>query len=284
MIKALRALDRRYTALPLWVRIIIALALFVTFVVQTQTGQICPAAVGSLLTGNLRSNDLPQGIEAFRVETLDGENLEVWKLEVQNSPHIALFFHGNGGTLDKFYPYQLWLAELGYTSYSFDYRGFGYSSGWPSQAGIKEDASSVEKFILEKEGITSEQLTSVGYSIGTAPAAYLASIHEPKSLVLLAPFTSIDAVVANHPFFRFFGSFLDWHLPTKTWVASLKKTCLLVAHGDKDTIIAPAFGHEVYTAYQGSGRKEFLALPTTNHNDILNDKDIIGEAILRCRN
>ncbi len=271
-------------SLPAWFRIIIALIVFCVFVVSTQTIQIFPGVLFSFGRGSVRDPaSLPAGVASFTVKTSDAESLELWKLSPENpTGKAAIFFHGNGGSLEMFFPFQRWLADLGFTTYSYDYRGYGLSTGWPSEEGMKEDVRSVWRFLSETDQIESSNLTIVGFSVGTPLAAYLASEHEPKTLALLAPFPSVDAVVETHPVFRFLKRFLRWHLPAAEWIGKLKHSCFLVANGSRDAILSPGLAYEVFNAYQGSGRKELLGLSGPGHNDLLRKKDELSAALLRC--
>lgn len=268
-------------------RIVIATAFFCVFVVSTQTALIFPGVLFSFYRGTVREPaSLPGGVQSFMIPTQDGETLEVWKLLPLNAGngYSALFSHGNGGSMEMFFPYQEWLSSLGFTVYSYDFRGYGLSSGWPSKEGTLEDIRSVYKFLTEKEGVSSDKLFIVGFSIGTAPAAYLASLHEPKALILLAPFASIGAEVERHPIFliRYLSAFLRWHLPVVDWTHMLKSSCFAVVNGTRDTVISPGVGLEVFDSYAGTGQKTFKSLNGLGHNDLLLKRDELSAVIMSC--
>jgi len=81
--------------------------------------------------------------------------------------------------------------------HAFNYRGFGASTGRPSERGVKADALA----LLRAVGIASP-LTIVGRSLGTAVALWLAREARPRRLVLMSPFESVPAVLRARPLGR----------------------------------------------------------------------------------
>ncbi len=78
--------------------------------------------------------------------------------------------------------------------HAFNYRGFGASTGRPSERGAKADALA----LLRVVGAASP-LTIIGRSLGTAVALWLAREARPRHLVLMSPFESVPAVLRARP-------------------------------------------------------------------------------------
>ncbi len=79
------------------------------------------------------------GVEDLRLETQDGETLVAWYIPARGGRPLILYFHGNGGSLvDRAFRFRL-LAESGYGVLAVSYRGYGGSSGSPSEAGLMRD-------------------------------------------------------------------------------------------------------------------------------------------------
>lgn len=264
------SLNRRYLKLPLWLRLPIAFLGVSIFFVVTQDTQIFPGALGSLFKSNQREvSTLPEGVIGRFVETLDGERLEVWKLPVVGSKSAAVIFHGNAGDVENFFPYQKFFQQLGITSYGFDYRGFGKSSGWPSEEGLEADAHAVLRHVTEVERVPADSLILVGVSIGTGPASFAARVYKPKTLLLISPFISLPEAVATVPLFGLLHPFIRHEFPVAENVRSLKGTCVIVAHGQKDSVIPSAQGRAVADAAP-PGTATFLLVQGASHNDVLN--------------
>ena len=105
--------------------------------------------------------------ERHRVTTSDGEELDVWWMPQAGGP--AIFCHGNAGNLaDRMVIFQ-YLHRAGFQVLAFDYRGYGSSSGKPSEEGLYRDADAVWQFATENIGIPSEN----GFSTDGASAVVL---------------------------------------------------------------------------------------------------------------
>jgi fermentation-respiration switch protein FrsA (DUF1100 family) len=265
--------------------VIISLSLVIPalIVILTQDLQIFPGAVGGLFERRTRDREsIPSGVESLRVMTADHESLEVWRLSVPHSRRVAVVFHGNAGDVANFFSYQKYFAEMGVTSYGFDYRGYGTSTGWPSEEGLYRDADAVIEEALQRESLARSALIVTGISIGTGPAAYAAAKYQPGVALLITPYTSLPDVIGATPLFGIFRPFV-WHtFPVKRFIATLSGTCVVIAHGKNDTIIPFDMGHQVYQAAQHL-RATLVTSPTAGHNNIFSQTvGEITEAIKGC--
>ena len=108
-------------------------------------------------------------------------------------------FHGNGGSLrwreERFRD----LIDDGSGLVALSYRGYGGSSGRPTEKGLIEDAEVTYAFAVAR--YAAERLVLWGESLGSALAIALAADNRVGSLVLEAPFTSAVDVGAQHYWF-----------------------------------------------------------------------------------
>jgi uncharacterized protein len=77
--------------------------------------------------------------------------------------------------------------------YLMHYRGYGSSSGRPSEAALFADALALFDLVRA----THQDVVVVGRSLGSGVAVYLASRRPVSRLVLVAPFDSVLAVAAR---------------------------------------------------------------------------------------
>ncbi len=287
--RKLTSIRQGFDSLPFWqkvpLRALIATMGFVFFLVTTQSIQIFPGAVTSLFNTNSTRQPrlLPQEVESIRIKTKDGELLESWRLPISNSSLIAIIFHGNAGDVANFFTYQQYFKSIGITSYGFDYRGFGTSTGWPSEEGLEFDAEAVVEYVLQREHISPQELILVGVSIGSGPASYSAKKFSPKSLVLFSPFESLVKLVEEMPLLGFLSPLLFFEFPVAQNVASLSRSCLVVAHGEKDDIIPFEQGRNVFKSYSGDALSAFVESSVASHNDILfKTHERVTSALKRC--
>ena len=124
----------------------------------------------------------------------------------------VLFLHGNGGTRvlrSRVQHYQAFAARLRANVFTPEYRGFGDSSGVPSEAGLTTDALAAWDW-LRAHGAAPEDVLVVGNSLGTGVAVQFASAlqemqlergvepQNPRGVVLLAPFSSIESLLDTY--------------------------------------------------------------------------------------
>jgi len=251
-------------------RIILAAIAISAIVILTQSIQIFPGAVFSLFSGTTERTNLPEHVESIFIETADHQRLELWRLPVADSKQVAVIFHGNAGDVANFFPYQQHFAQAGISSYGFDYRGFGRSSGWPTtERGLYLDAEAVVDYVLDREGIKADSLIITGISIGSGPATYITNKIEPGAVMLFSPFISLPEVIRTVPLFGLLYRFSFYQFPVLYNVAALQTACLIVIHGERDDIIPVEQGKAVFAAYQGSGYSELIISEVASHNDLL---------------
>lgn len=258
-------------------RALVAVLMVCLMYILFQEILIFPALTASLFVSKERLPEtLPNGVKSHFVRTSDGETLEVWALKATPQPQpgtpvgkIALLFHGNGETVENVYPVQRWLLALGIASYSFDYRGFGKSSGWPSEDGLYLDAKAVWEFIEREESLTPKDLIVYATSIGTGPGAWLAQEYQVGTLVLMAPFTSLIDVIKGQFFVSLLRDFSWYQFPVGDYVAKLETTCLVVAAGRSDSVIPFELSKQVVDRYRGSGKRHTIFSDSAGHNNLL---------------
>lgn len=265
-------------------RACLAALIVAAVMVLSQDLQIFPGLVDGLFSSNLREpGTLPPGVESHFIETADGEKLESWYLPVTGSEYAVVIFHGNAGTVEGFFPYQQWFREIGISSIGFDYRGFGKSSGWPSEEGLYQDGEAAWQFARMTTGLAPEKIILFGISIGTGLAARVARDHQPGILVLLAGYTSLVDVVREMPLLGHLAPLLRYRLPTADYLKELRRTCVVAAHGRLDDTIP--FSHLAGIRAAVGGELSFREIVSENagHNDLFYaEKKRLGSGISGC--
>jgi pimeloyl-ACP methyl ester carboxylesterase len=272
-------------ALP---RIVVTAAAIAAIVILFQDTLIYPSAHFSFSDPPPRDpRTIPPEVESVMVSTLDGQRLEVWRYPVRpragQPKRVAIISHGNGGDVSSMFSYQEWFESLGITSYAFDYRGYGHSTGWPSESGIQEDERALWKYVTDRENVAAENVILLGLSLGTGPSSYLASLYSPKALVLIAPYTSLVDVVNDRPFYKYISAFLWSRFPSKEYLTKLTTTCVVAAHGERDREILPHHLKDLAGVYKGSGGFTALFNAQADHNTIFDaERKHIGDALKFC--
>ena len=201
----------------------------------------------------------------LKISTADGETLHAWWLEHPAARAQVIFWHGNGGNLSLWLDVIAGLRARGFSVMAVDYRGYGASTGKPSERGLYRDADAAVRLFgdrLKKPGVPVIQW---GRSIGSVVAAHAASTG-PDAVVLESPFPDIRAVFAGNPLMKFLSLFSSYRFPTSRLLERYDGP-LLVIHGDADTIIPFRAGQQVYERARGA-RKTFTVIPGGDHNDL----------------
>lgn len=119
------------------------------------------------------------------------QRLKLWQIH-QHKPAI-IYFGGNAEAVENNIPeFDQALAE--HTVYLVNYRGFGGSSGKPSEQALFEDALTIYDAIKDKH----DNISVIGRSLGSGVAVYLATQRDIDKIVLVTPYDSIKNVAKSH--------------------------------------------------------------------------------------
>lgn len=149
----------------------------------------------------------------------------------QPAPAV-LYFHGNAEIIDNQSRIVSRYNDLGVSVLLVEYRGYGRSTGKPSQAGILEDALAFHNALSQRDDVDADRIFYHGRSLGGGVATALASEQSPKALVLESTFSSM-ALLTNH---YSVPSFLLKHPFRSDRVIRQAEFPVLVFHGVSDVI------------------------------------------------
>jgi len=204
---------------------------------------------------------LPEA-EELLLDTADGEKVIVWHVPPRGDKPVVIYFQGNGGGPDL----RAWrfrqIAADGIGLIALCYRGYGGSSGEPSETGLLRDAEAAYQFAATR--YAAERIVLWGESLGTGVAVALASGRPVGRIVLESPFTAaVDIAAAAYPF-------LPVRLLMKDQFRSDKrigavKVPVLVLHGTQDRVVPIAQGERLYAMIEAP--KRFVRLSGADHND-----------------
>jgi fermentation-respiration switch protein FrsA (DUF1100 family) len=200
------------------------------------------------------------------IATDDGERLHAWWLEHPQPRAQVVYFHGNGGNLSLWLDVLIDLRRRGFTVLALDYRGYGASSGSPSEQGLFRDTDAAIRTFAERLQKASAPVIYWGRSIGSPFAAYAATKAAPAALVLESPIPDARSVLRTNPVLWVLSFLSSYRFSASTFVRQVDVP-LLVIHGDRDSIIPYAAGRRVFDAARTS-RKTFATIEGADHNDL----------------
>lgn len=131
--------------------------------------------------------------EDTKYEYLDsaGERLKIWTLGPEQDSAV-IYFGGNAEDVYNNRPdFLRTLPE--HRVYLVNYRGFGGSSGNPTQASLFSDALTIYDALRQRHS----QIAVIGRSLGSGIATYLASERPVRRLILATPHDSALAVAQS---------------------------------------------------------------------------------------
>jgi fermentation-respiration switch protein FrsA (DUF1100 family) len=205
---------------------------------------------------------LPQAQEVM-LDTADGERVIVWHVPPRGNKPVVLYFHGNGGSLrmrvDRFRD----LTADGSGLVALSYRGYGGSSGAPTEAGLAADALAAYAFTTDH--YPAERIVLWGESLGSGVAVALAAEMPVGWLILQSPFTSAADV----------GAQSYWFVPVRLLMKDQFRSDLrigkvtapvLVLHGERDGVVPIALAERLYGLINAP--KRFVRFAEVGHNDL----------------
>lgn len=138
------------------------------------------------------------GARTLGLRAADGESLVAWWLPPPDAQApVALYLHGNGANLDKRAARLKALQEDGAGVLALSWRGYGGSSGRPSEAGWALDARAAYDW-LRAQGVAPSRILLYGESLGSTQAVMLAAERPVGALLLDSSFDSALALARGH--------------------------------------------------------------------------------------
>jgi fermentation-respiration switch protein FrsA (DUF1100 family) len=201
--------------------------------------------------------------EEVVLDTADGECVIVWHVPPRNGQPVFVYFHGNGGSLrwreDRFRN----LIDDGSGLVALSYRGYGGSSGRPTEKGLIEDARATYAFAVAR--YPAERLVLWGESLGSALATKLAADNAVGCVVLEAPFTSAVDVGAQHYWFVPVRLLMKDQFRSDLCIGKVRAPALVI-HGENDTVVPISLGERLYS--QARMPRRFVRVAGAGHNDL----------------
>jgi pimeloyl-ACP methyl ester carboxylesterase len=201
---------------------------------------------------------LPQAEEVV-LDTADGEKVIVWHVPPRGDSPVILYHHGNGGSLRTRAGRFRRIADEGVGLVALSYRGYGGSTGRPTEDGLIQDARAAYVYAAARYP---QRIALWGESLGSGVAVALAAERPVTRMILDAPFTSTVDVAAA----------LYWYLPVRVLMKDqfrsderIKRVTapVLILHGEADNVIPIAYGERLLAMIPG--QKRMIRFPEGHH-------------------
>jgi uncharacterized protein len=199
------------------------------------------------------------GVRALQVKRADA-TVKVWALH-PNAQAALLYFGGNGEDVgSNLRDFERALPDR--AIYLVNYRGYGGSTGRPSEAALIGDAEA----IYDQIAIQHDRIVVMGRSLGTGVATAVASVRPVAGLVLVTPYDSIANVGAGrYPWLPVRWLIKDSYDSASRMGKVRAPVLVLVAEHD-ESILRPRSDALIAAIPAGLGHN--VVIPAATHNDI----------------
>ncbi|HEX7053196.1 MAG TPA: alpha/beta hydrolase [Burkholderiales bacterium] len=204
--------------------------------------------------------------EVLELATADGERLRGWLLPNGAPARGAAALIYFGGNAEEVSHLALEAAELrGIALVLVNYRGYGRSTGAPSERALFADALTIYDHVVARPRFDAKRIVAMGRSLGSGVATYLASERPVAAVVLVTPYDSMAAVGRTHYPFLWVAPLLKHPFDSAGRARTIDVPMLALIAG-ADTIIPPRHGEALVKAWRGPATA--IVLPGAGHNDI----------------
>ena len=206
--------------------------------------------------------DVP--FEEITIPTADRVNLNALFFQSDaNTNGAILYFHGNRGTLSRWGHMHRPFTRLGYDVLIIDYRGYGKSGGEPTESGLYMDAEAALQWLKQHHPV--DNTIAYGRSLGSGVAAYLATQHSFKALILETPYDLLTNVIQHKVLLPVPKQILRHHFPNKEYLPKAKCPVHIFA-GSKDRLIPLKLSEQLIPALQSPD--DFKIIQGAGHRNL----------------
>lgn len=191
--------------------------------------------------------------------------LHGWFCPHPNPRHVVLYSHCQSEHVASLVSVVARLQEmLAATVLVYDYRGYGKSTGRPTEAGCITDGLAAQQWLAERTGTLPEEIVLIGRSLGGAVNVAVAAERGAKALVLENTFSRLTDVAA----YKF-----PW-APVRTLMTQRYDSIdriksyhgpLMQLHGTRDRVVRAKFARDLFRACPSDQKRFFVQRRGVHH-------------------
>lgn len=180
-----------------------------------------------------------QEYQEHTVHIGDEARINCAHFSVENPKGVVLYLKGNSRSIKGWGKFAVDFTRLGFDVIMLDYRGFGKSVGKRSEKNIKDDLQIVYDVI--KERVEEKYIIIYGRSMGSGFAAKLASMNNPRMVIMESPYYSMTKMAKRYLPIMTASLILRYPLRTYKWIQYIKCPIKII-HGTNDKLIPFKYG------------------------------------------
>lgn len=207
------------------------------------------------------------------INTTDGIKLNGVLAKADSSKGLIFFLHGSGGNIERYKNSIPVYTKLNYDIFLLDYRGYGKSEGRiTSEEQFFDDARIAYNYMKNK--YNEENIVIIGFSLGTVPAAKIASENRPRLLILEAGFYNpYESAKKRLPIFPV-SMIMKYKFETYKYVIETKIP-IVIFHGNQDNTID--YSNSIKLKQHLKSNDRVIILYGEGHHDFAPNKQYIEE-------
>lgn len=199
------------------------------------------------------------------LKSKQGDSLHGLWMKNEDPKGLLIYFHGNTGSLKRWGKIASHFTEYNYDVLAPDYRGYGKSTGVPSEQNLIEDAHVFYNFALEH--YAEKDIVLYGRSLGSGVAIQLAASVNTRLLFLETPFSSLlDVISTQLPFIPF--KFLLKHPFLSIDFIEKVNSEIVIMAGSKDTQVPYRSSVKLYDKIAERKNSHFYTFKKGDHNTL----------------
>ncbi len=202
---------------------------------------------------------LHESADILKLKDSKGTTVAALFLPNEKATRTILYSYGNAEDIETVRPELEKLHDMGFAIMAYDYPGYGFSGGDPSEQGAYRAIDAAYAHLTQTLKIAPENIVVMGRSLGGGVSVDLASREKIGGLILQSTFKSAFRVLTNWrilPFDKFnnIGKIRNVKCP------------ILIAHGTADEVIPFHHGTALFEA--ANEPKQFYPVPGARHNNV----------------
>lgn len=211
-----------------------------------------------------------------KIITSDAETLDALFYKNNKSDKLLLFIHGNAGNI---YDNLSLITKYGQVCsiLIFDYRGYGLSSGEPSETGMHNDVIAAWIYAQENLNYDPKNIVLYGRSLGCANALWLGkkliklNNKLPKGIIIESGFYNLKEIITD-----LFASCLNYFTQSKfnniKYIQKINKQIpLFIMHSQDDELINIKHAYKLINDANYDINKDFMMLSGGHNSLVLDD-------------
>lgn len=211
---------------------------------------------------------LPFSKEDVYIQLNETVTLHGWFINSEKADYTLCYFHGNAGNIaDRVEKIRLF-HNIPLSVFIIDYRGYGKSTGTPSENGLYEDAKASWNYLIDTRKLSPNSIILYGESLGCPVVLHLANQTNPAGIIVDSSFTDIPSMVKFHSS-GCMTVFFSERYPAIEYIQKIYIP-ILILHSRYDETAPFWMGQKLYNACP-SNKKYFVELKGGHNNNFIVD-------------